>query len=142
MDTSFVPSQLHWLSRAETGYQAAIDELYYVTLTRVGCPSKMNQDTTERMILLAWVWFTIQFLFFSYWEILFWPTIILLLHGSRRVNTSHQERILGDLDPEAISQTTQEDCKYRDKHTHTASLDRMIQKLMEEEKEGILKKKL
>ncbi|GFY73807.1 hypothetical protein TNIN_202751 [Trichonephila inaurata madagascariensis] len=103
-------------------------------------PSKMNQDTTERMILLTWVWFTIQFLFFSYWEILFWPPIILLLHGSRHVNTSHQERIPGDLDPEAIGQTTQEGCKYQDIYTHTASLNRMIQKLMEEEKERVLKK--
>ncbi|GFY54838.1 hypothetical protein TNIN_174281 [Trichonephila inaurata madagascariensis] len=100
----------------------------------------MNQDTTEIMILLSWVWFTIQFLFFGYWEILFWPPIILLLHGSCHANTSHQERIPGDLDPEAIGDNTQEDCKFQERYTHTASLDRMIQKLMEEEKEKVLKK--
>ncbi|GFY77556.1 hypothetical protein TNIN_393111 [Trichonephila inaurata madagascariensis] len=100
----------------------------------------MNQNPNEKMILFAWVWFTISFLFFSYWEILFWPPIIILLHGSRHVNTSHQERIMGDRDPKAIGHSTQEDCKFQNRYTHTASLDRMIQKLMKEEKERVLKK--
>ncbi|GFY57516.1 hypothetical protein TNIN_405161 [Trichonephila inaurata madagascariensis] len=102
----------------------------------------MNQDTTEIMILLAWVWFTIRFLYFSYWEILFWPPIILLLDGSRHFNTLHQKRIPGYLDPEAIDHSTQEDCKFQERYKHSASLDRLIQKLMEEEKERILKKQL
>ncbi|GFY43928.1 hypothetical protein TNIN_208401 [Trichonephila inaurata madagascariensis] len=100
----------------------------------------MNQDTIDKMILLAWVWFTIKFLFFSYWEILFWPIIILLLDGSRHVNTLDQERIPGDMDPESLGRTTQETCKIQDQYKHSASLDILIRKLIEEEKERILKK--
>ncbi|GFR13216.1 hypothetical protein TNCT_142051 [Trichonephila clavata] len=89
-------------------------------------PLKMNQDTIEKMILLAWVWFTIKFLFFSYWEILFWPPIILLLDGSLHLNTLHQERIPGDMDPEAIGHTTQEDCKFRETFSQFGQIDTKI----------------
>ncbi|GFR15728.1 hypothetical protein TNCT_286861 [Trichonephila clavata] len=99
----------------------------------------MNQDTTDKMILLAWVWFTIKFLFFSYWEILFWPLIIYLLDGSRHFNTLHEERT-GGLDPEAFGRSTQVDCKIQEQYKHSADLDRLIRKLIEEEKERILKK--
>ncbi|GFV81878.1 hypothetical protein TNCV_1057651 [Trichonephila clavipes] len=99
----------------------------------------MNQDTTNKMILLSWVWFTIKFLFFSYWEILFWPSIILLLDGSRHVNISDQERIPGDMDPEANGRTTQE-YKFQEQNKHSTSLDRLIRKLIEEEKERISRK--
>ncbi|GFR05632.1 hypothetical protein TNCT_588441 [Trichonephila clavata] len=100
----------------------------------------MNQDPTEKMILLAWVWFIIRFLFFSYWEILFWLPIILLLDGSCHVNTLEQERIPGDMDPEAFGHIALEECKFKETNEHSASLDRLIQKLMEEEKERIFKK--
>ncbi|GFR25327.1 hypothetical protein TNCT_199861 [Trichonephila clavata] len=100
----------------------------------------MNQDTTDKMILLAWVWFTIKFLFFSYWEILFWPPIILLLDGSRHVSILDQEKIPGDLDPVAFGRTTQETCKIQEQYKHSADLDRLIRKMIEEEKERISKK--
>ncbi|GFR30794.1 hypothetical protein TNCT_328221 [Trichonephila clavata] len=100
----------------------------------------MNQDTTDKMILLAWVWFTITFLFFSYWEILFWPLIIFLLDGSRHVNTLNQERKPGDRDPEVFGRTAQETNKIQDQYKHSTSLDKLIRKLIEEEKDRILKK--
>ncbi|GFY47347.1 hypothetical protein TNIN_209021 [Trichonephila inaurata madagascariensis] len=100
----------------------------------------MNQDTTEKMILFAWMWFTIKFLFFSYWEIMFWPPIILLLHGSLHFNTLNKERIPGDSDPKAFGRTTQEDSKFKESYEHSSSLDKLIRKLIEEEKERILKK--
>ncbi|GFX65073.1 hypothetical protein TNCV_452111 [Trichonephila clavipes] len=74
-----------------------------------------------------------------YWEILFWP-LILLLDGSRHFNTLDQERVLGDLDPEVFGRNTQEDCKFKETYEHSSSLDRLIQKLIEEEKERIFKK--
>ncbi|GFV75742.1 hypothetical protein TNCV_1756701 [Trichonephila clavipes] len=100
----------------------------------------MNQDNIDKRILLAWVWFTVKFLFFSYWEILFWPLIILLLDGSRHGNTLDEEQMPGDMDPRAFGHTTKEHCKIRDQYKHLASLDRLIRKLIEEEKEIILRK--
>ncbi|GFW05116.1 hypothetical protein TNCV_599101 [Trichonephila clavipes] len=73
----------------------------------------------------------------TYWEILFWPPIILLLHGSRHINTLHQERIPGDSNAEAVGHNTQENCKFEESYKHSASLDRLIRKLMDEEKERI-----
>ncbi|GFV40639.1 hypothetical protein TNCV_2117151 [Trichonephila clavipes] len=71
---------------------------------------------------------------------MFWPSIILLLHGSLHFNTLDQERIPGDSDPKAFGHTTREDSKFKESYDHSSSLDRLIRKLIEEVKERILRK--
>ncbi|GFY40091.1 hypothetical protein TNIN_423441 [Trichonephila inaurata madagascariensis] len=82
------------------------------------------------MILLVWACFTIRFLFFSYWDIVYLPPILLLLDGFQRNN---DEQLSGDSDPEAIGRHTQEDRKFKKKGKHTASLDILIQIMIQEE---------
>ncbi|GFS63171.1 hypothetical protein NPIL_68571 [Nephila pilipes] len=93
----------------------------------------------EKVILFVWLWFSIRFLFFNYWEILFlWP-ILIILDGQFQNNTQHQET-LGDKSPPEIGQTTQKETKFNEQRPHSADLDKLIKKMMEEEKKRILKK--
>ncbi|GFX87948.1 hypothetical protein TNCV_4374131 [Trichonephila clavipes] len=101
----------------------------------------MNQDSIDKFILHVWVWFTIRFLFLNCWDILLLPPILLLLDGFHEINTKKHEKQLGDGDPEAKGHTTEEDSKFQERYKHTISLDRLIEKLMEDEKERILKAK-
>ncbi|GFR29903.1 hypothetical protein TNCT_640041 [Trichonephila clavata] len=93
------------------------------------------------MILLVWAWFSIRFLFFSYWEILFLPPILVLLDGFYNTTTIRREKQLGDSNPEALGRHTQEDSKFQEQRKHSASLDKLIQKMIEDEKKRILMRK-
>ncbi|GFY73831.1 hypothetical protein TNIN_14711 [Trichonephila inaurata madagascariensis] len=101
----------------------------------------MNQDSLDKTILLVWAWFAIRFLFFNYWDILLLPPILLLLDGFHDNYTKIHEKQPGDGDPEAKGHTTEEDSKFQECYKHTISLDKLIEKLMEDEKERILKAK-
>ncbi|GFQ69009.1 hypothetical protein TNCT_642971 [Trichonephila clavata] len=101
----------------------------------------MNQDSLNKIILLVWAWFAIRFLFFNYWDILLLPPIILLLDGFHEKNTKNHEKKPGDEDPKAKGHTMEEDSKFQERYKHTISLNRLIEKLMEDEKERILNAK-
>ncbi|GFR19649.1 hypothetical protein TNCT_121881 [Trichonephila clavata] len=90
----------------------------------------MNQETTDKRILLIWAWFTIRFLFFNHWDILLLPPILMMLDGFYTDNIRNCEKESGDSDPQATGRTTQEDTKIQDRK-HSISLDKLIQKMME-----------
>ncbi|GFW89268.1 hypothetical protein TNCV_4934361 [Trichonephila clavipes] len=91
----------------------------------------MNQETMDKMILLVWVYVSIRFFFFSYWDIVFLPPLILLFDAFQ--NNSIQEQLSADLDPKSIGCRTQEDKKFKKPGKHTASLDILIQLMIQEE---------
>ncbi|GFQ77797.1 hypothetical protein TNCT_352361 [Trichonephila clavata] len=92
----------------------------------------MNQGFLDKMILLVWLYVAIRFLFFSYWDIVFLPPILLLLDGFQNNITSHQN-LSGDSDPEAIGRRTQKDSKFKKQGKHSASLNILIQIMIQEE---------
>ncbi|GFU05007.1 hypothetical protein TNCV_4496621 [Trichonephila clavipes] len=100
----------------------------------------MNQETVDKMILLLWVCFTIRFLFFSYWDILILPPILILIDSARfHNNTQDQEHLSEDTNPEAKSHHTQ-DSKFKEQRKHFTSLDILVQLMIQEELQRIEKK--
>ncbi|GFT79534.1 hypothetical protein TNCV_1325971 [Trichonephila clavipes] len=96
----------------------------------------MNQETVDKMILLVWVCFSIRFLFFSYWDILLLPPILILFDEFRK-NIQHHENLSGDSNSEAIGRQTQEDSKFKDQRKSLISLDILIQIMIQEELQRI-----
>ncbi|GFV50578.1 hypothetical protein TNCV_3122751 [Trichonephila clavipes] len=92
----------------------------------------MNQETLDKIILLVWVCCSIRFLFFSYWDIVFLPPLLLLFDAFQN-NNNIQGQLSGDLDPEARGHRKQEDKKLKKQGKHTASLDILIQIMIQEE---------
>ncbi|GFY76638.1 hypothetical protein TNIN_26831 [Trichonephila inaurata madagascariensis] len=97
----------------------------------------MNQDTLDKIILLVWVCFSIRFLFFSYWDIVFLPPILILLDGLH--NIEDHEQVSGDSNPEAGGRYTQ-GSKFKEQKKHFTSLDILVQLMIQEELERIGKK--
>ncbi|GFU35339.1 hypothetical protein NPIL_89251 [Nephila pilipes] len=79
------------------------------------------------MILFAWLWFTIRFLFFNYWEIIFLLPILISLDGLFEINTKHQEH-QGDKDPPEIGLATQKETEINEQRTYSTELDILIKK--------------
>ncbi|GFS96185.1 hypothetical protein TNCV_1141561 [Trichonephila clavipes] len=100
----------------------------------------MNQESIDKMILLLWVWYSIRFLFFSYWDILLSLPIIILLHGLQKNNNIHLGNQSGDWDPKAKSYHAQEDTKLKEQKKLSTSLDILIQKMIQDELQRIEKK--
>ncbi|GFU04909.1 hypothetical protein TNCV_1290211 [Trichonephila clavipes] len=96
----------------------------------------MNQENLDKMILLLWVCFTIRFLFFSYWDILILPPILILIDTARFHNTQDQEHLSGVTNPEARDRHTQ-DSKVKDQRKHFTSLDILVQIMIQEELQRI-----
>ncbi|GFQ80838.1 hypothetical protein TNCT_704391 [Trichonephila clavata] len=99
----------------------------------------MNQENLDKMILLVWVCFSIRFLFFSYWDILLWPPILLLVNEFNK-NIQNHELSSGDSEPEAIGRHTQEESKFKEQKKRLTSLDFLIQIMIQEELQRIEKK--
>ncbi|GFT11495.1 hypothetical protein TNCV_2523141 [Trichonephila clavipes] len=100
----------------------------------------MNQEAIDKMILLLWVWYSIRFLFFSYWDILLSLPIIILLHGLQKNNNIHLGKQSGDWDPKAKRYHTQEGTKMQEQKKLSTSLDILIQKMIQDELHRIEKK--
>ncbi|GFY57129.1 hypothetical protein TNIN_409621 [Trichonephila inaurata madagascariensis] len=83
------------------------------------------------MILMVWVYFSIRFLFFSYWGIVFLPPLFLLFDEFQ--NNNSQGQLLEDSDPEARGHRTKEDRKFKKQGKPTASLDILTQIMIQEE---------
>ncbi|GFW89300.1 hypothetical protein TNCV_4934681 [Trichonephila clavipes] len=92
----------------------------------------MNQDTLDKIILLLWVFVSIRFFFFSYWDIVFLPPLLLLFDAFQNGNNI-QGQLSGDLEPKSIVRRAQEDRKFKKQGKHTASLDILIQIMIQEE---------
>ncbi|GFS92721.1 hypothetical protein NPIL_160591 [Nephila pilipes] len=93
----------------------------------------MDNKTIEKMILLVWLFFTFRFIFISHWEILFlWP-VLIFLDGLIQQNITKQKE-QGDNNPRGIGINPQEMTKIQEPQKHTMDLDKLITKLMNEEK--------
>ncbi|GFS58690.1 hypothetical protein TNCV_4518371 [Trichonephila clavipes] len=99
----------------------------------------MNQEALDKMILLVWLCFSIQFLFFSYWNILILPPILLLFDEFNKYIQNHQT-LAGDSEPEEIVHHTEDDSKFKEQRKHYTSLDILIQIMIQEELQRILNK--
>ncbi|GFT31722.1 hypothetical protein NPIL_546201 [Nephila pilipes] len=98
----------------------------------------MDEKVIEKAILLVWFLFSIRFLFFSYWDILFLPPILIILDGLFKENIKKEEQQRGDKSPLGIG--AQKDNQIQERLKHSIDLDRLITKLMEEEKRKAIKK--
>ncbi|GFY64481.1 hypothetical protein TNIN_457501 [Trichonephila inaurata madagascariensis] len=76
---------------------------------------------------------SIRFFFFSYWDILLLPPLIVLLERLQKNNNIHCGKQSGDWDPEAKGLHTQEDTKLQETRKHSISVDLLIQKMIQDE---------
>ncbi|GFW89247.1 hypothetical protein TNCV_4934151 [Trichonephila clavipes] len=67
-----------------------------------------------------------------YWDILFLPPLLILFDAFQN-NNSIPGQLSGDSDPEARGHRKQEDIKFKKQGKHTASLDILIQIMIQEE---------
>ncbi|GFQ66712.1 hypothetical protein TNCT_514461 [Trichonephila clavata] len=74
------------------------------------------------MVLLVWMCFSIRFLFFSHWDILLLPPILILLDEFHK-NIQDHEQLPGDWNSEAIGRHMQEDSKFKEQRENFASFD-------------------